>query len=68
MFNLKEIKNPDFLKKLSVEELEVLSQQIRDLIIDTVSEVGGHLSPNLGTVELTVALLKALNLPKDVLL
>ena len=68
MFNIKEIKNPDFLKKLSVEELEVLSQQIRDLIIETVSEVGGHLSPNLGTVELTVALLKSLDLPKDVLL
>ena len=54
--DIKTIKDPSFLKDLSIEELENLSNEIRDFIIDTVSKNGGHLSSNLGIVELTIAL------------
>lgn len=54
--DIKTIKDPSFLKDLSIEELENLASEIRDFIIDTVSKNGGHLSSNLGIVELTIAL------------
>ena len=54
--DLKEIKDPSFLQELSIKELEELSEEIRNFIIDAVSKRGGHLSSNLGIVELTIAL------------
>lgn len=54
--HLKDIKKPSDLKLLSLEELNVLCGEIREKLIETVAHNGGHLSPNLGTVELTVAL------------
>lgn len=56
---------PSDIKKLSVEELEKLCKQIRTLLIKSVSKTGGHLSSNLGTVELTVALHKVFSCPDD---
>lgn len=62
---LKNILSPNDLKKLNIDELEVLASEIRDKMINTVSKNGGHLSSNLGVVELSVALHKAFNSPKD---
>lgn len=62
---LKNIKSPDDVKKLSFEELEELSSQIRHELISTVSKNGGHLASNLGVVELTVALHRCFDSPKD---
>ena len=62
---LDKIDSPADLKKLSIDELTVLCSEIRDMLIKTVSNNGGHLSPNLGTVELTVALHYVYDLPKD---
>lgn len=59
------IKNPKFLKKLDIDELNELSDDIREFIIDNVSKTGGHLSSNLGVVDLTIALHKVFNTPKD---
>ena len=62
---LDKIDSPADLKKLSIEELYVLCDEIRDMLIKTISKNGGHLSPNLGTVELTVAMHYVYDLPKD---
>lgn len=59
------IKNPLFLKKMSVFELEELSRDIRNFLIDKISITGGHLSSNLGIVDLTIAIHKVFNAPKD---
>ena len=59
------IKNPSFLKKKSVFELEELSRNIRNFLIDKISITGGHLSSNLGIVDLTIAIHKVFNAPKD---
>lgn len=53
------------VKKLTIDELKILCEEIRDAIISTVAENGGHLSPNLGVVELTVAMHYVFDLPKD---
>ena len=63
--NLYDIKDPKFLKKMSYKELEVLAKDIREFIIDKVSKNGGHLSSNLGVVELTIMIDRVFNLPKD---
>lgn len=63
--NLLEIKNPKFLKKMKVKELELLAQDIRTFIIDKVSVTGGHLSSNLGIVDLTICLHKVFDTPND---
>ena len=63
--DIKNIKNPKFLKKLKINELELLSNDIRKYIIDSVSITGGHLSSNLGVVDLTIALHKVFDSPKD---
>lgn len=55
----------DQLKKLNIDELNSLCNEIRDFLIDNVSKTGGHLAPNLGVVELTVAIHKVFNLPDD---
>ncbi|MFA7184092.1 MAG: 1-deoxy-D-xylulose-5-phosphate synthase [Victivallales bacterium] len=59
------IQSPDDLKKLSVEELPALASEIREMLINTVSQTGGHLASNLGVVELTIALHYVFNTPKD---
>lgn len=56
MFNLLEIKDPSFIKKLSISELKELAKDIRSFLIENISKTGGHLSSNLGVVELTIAL------------
>lgn len=62
---LGKLKLPDDLKKLNIKELEVLANEIRSKMIDTVSKNGGHLSSNLGVVELSIALHKVFNSPND---
>jgi len=62
---LNDINSPVDLKKLSLEELEELAEEIRYTIINTVSDTGGHLGSNLGVVELTIALHYAFNTPND---
>lgn len=62
---LDRIKLPQDLKKLSTGQLNVLCAEIRDVLVHTVSNTGGHLSSNLGVVELTVALHKTFDTPKD---
>lgn len=62
---LDRIKSPRDLKEIKVRDLPKLAREIRTLIIDTVSQTGGHLSSNLGVVELTIALHYAFNAPRD---
>lgn len=62
---LNTIKSPEDLKKLSNEKLNVLCSEIREFLVKTVMKSGGHLASNLGVTELTVAMLKTFNLPKD---
>lgn len=62
---LNQVHSPEDIKKLSFEELRTLSSEVRDLIIRTVSERGGHLASSLGVVELTIALLRVFSPPKD---
>ncbi|GAA0482057.1 1-deoxy-D-xylulose-5-phosphate synthase [Salinibacillus aidingensis] len=59
------IKDPAFLKQYSVEQLESFADEIREFLIQTLSKTGGHLGPNLGVVELTLALHKEFNSPED---
>ena len=56
---------PEDLKKLSVKQCEELCGDIRKILIDTVSKNGGHLASNLGTVELTMAIHRVFDSPKD---
>ena len=62
---LDRVNSPKDLKKLNDKELEVLCEDIRELLINTVSKSGGHLASNLGVVELTVAMHKVFNSPVD---
>ena len=62
---LKTIDSPEDVKNLSLDSLRTLSQEVRDLIIETVSVRGGHLASSLGVVELTLAILKVFSPPKD---
>jgi 1-deoxy-D-xylulose-5-phosphate synthase len=62
---LERVLSPADLKSLSRDELKALCQEIRDYIVDVVSQKGGHLGPSLGVVELTVALETVLDLPRD---
>jgi len=61
------IHSPDDLKKLSKEQLPELARQVRDVIIETISETGGHLGAGLGVTDLTVALHYVLDTPGDFL-
>ena len=65
---LSKIESPADLHQLSDEQLLELSKEVREAILDNVSKTGGHFSSNLGTVELTVALYAAYNLPPDVVI
>ncbi|MCP1533041.1 1-deoxy-D-xylulose-5-phosphate synthase [Bacillus velezensis] len=63
--DLLSIQDPSFLKKMSIEQLEELSEEIRNFLITSLSASGGHIGPNLGVVELTIALHKEFDSPKD---
>ena len=67
-FDIKNINDPKFLKTLSYKELDLLCAKIREEIIDSTSLNGGHISSNLGVVELTVALHRIFDFSKDKLL
>ncbi len=62
---LDSITSPADLKRLSDREVERLASEIRETLISTVAVTGGHLAPNLGVVELTIGLLRALDCPKE---
>ncbi|MEA3432694.1 MAG: 1-deoxy-D-xylulose-5-phosphate synthase [candidate division WOR-3 bacterium] len=62
---LSDINSPLDIKSLSYHELNSLASEIRRFIIEVVSKTGGHLAPNLGAVELTLAIHKVFNAPKD---
>ncbi len=62
---LKNIKSPEDIKGLSFEQLDELSEEIRETLISTVAQNGGHLASNLGVVELTVAMHRCFNSPDD---
>lgn len=63
--DLNNIKDPSFLKELDIRQLNQLSSNIREFLITNISKTGGHLSSNLGVVELTIALHYVFNSPKD---
>lgn len=62
---LDKIHSPQDLKKLDIPDLKRLSEEIREFVISVVSQTGGHLAPNLGVVELTLALHTVFDAPKD---
>jgi len=66
--NVEDIENPLFLKELSDQQLTDLCENIREFLIESLSKTGGHLSSNLGVVELTVALHKVFDSPRDKLI
>jgi 1-deoxy-D-xylulose-5-phosphate synthase len=63
--DLLSIQNPSFLKKMTKQQLEQLSEEIRHFLIEKLSKTGGHIGPNLGVVELTIALHKCFDSPQD---
>lgn len=65
MSYLENVNSPKDIKKLNIDELDALCDEIRELMIDIVSKNGGHLASNLGAVELTVAMHKVFNSPSD---
>ena len=62
------INGPDDVRRLSYEDLDVLAEEIRSLIVRSVAASGGHLGSNLGAVELTLALHRVFDTPNDILL
>ncbi|MGG0657827.1 1-deoxy-D-xylulose-5-phosphate synthase [Rummeliibacillus pycnus] len=66
--DLNNISSPSFLKELNTKQLRDLSNDVRRFLIEKCSKTGGHIGPNLGVVELTIALHRAFNSPKDKLL
>ena len=60
-----DIRNPQDIKHLTMEELEALAQEIREFLIESIAKTGGHLSSNLGIVELTIALHYVFDAPRD---
>jgi len=65
---LERVEGPEDLKELSDQELQALAQEMRELIIDVIGEIGGHFGANLGTCELAVALHSLLDSPRDKIL
>ncbi len=66
--DLQTITGPSFLKELNQEQLELLSEDIRRFLIENLSRTGGHIGPNLGVVELTIALHRVFDSPSDKLI
>ncbi|MEH1014912.1 1-deoxy-D-xylulose-5-phosphate synthase [Micromonospora sp. CPCC 206060] len=62
---LAKVRGPQDVKRMSVEELTVLAAEIRDFLVAKVSRTGGHLGPNLGVVELTLAMHRVFDSPRD---
>jgi 1-deoxy-D-xylulose-5-phosphate synthase len=62
---LERINGPEDLRELTQDQLEVLAAEIRDVLVETVTRTSGHLGPNLGVVELTIALHRVFDSPKD---
>ncbi len=62
---LEKISKPSDLRNLTADELEQLALELRERIVSVVARQGGHLAPNLGTVELTIALLRSFDLPAE---
>jgi 1-deoxy-D-xylulose-5-phosphate synthase len=62
------IQSPDELRAMSLEELNTLAADIREFLIEKVSRTGGHLGPNLGVVELTIAIHRVFQSPRDIVL
>ena len=62
---LKTIDDPADLRKLDRRQLQTLAEELRAYVLESVSQTGGHLSSNLGTVELTIALHYAFHTPED---
>lgn len=65
---LDEVNSPEDIKNLNVDEMEELAEEIRQFLIGSISKTGGHLASNLGVVELTLALHKVFDSPKDKLI
>ena len=65
---LDNINNPGDLKKLSVDKLPALAQEIREIIINNVASSGGHLASSLGAVELIIGIHYCLNAPEDIII
>lgn len=65
---LNNIHTPQDVKKLNTEEINLLCDEVRNCIIETVSKNGGHLASNLGAVELTIALHRTFNSPQDAII
>ncbi len=65
---MRTITGPSDLKRLSGRQVDLLAREIRDYLIESVSRTGGHLGPNLGVVELTIALHRVFDSPRDTLL
>ncbi len=63
--NLFDIKDPHFLKQMNPKELKALASEIRSFLIESIDKTGGHLSSNLGTIELIIALHYVFNSPED---
>ena len=62
---LEKVNSPDDVKKLSLDEMKVLSDEIRELVMKKVDAIGGHMGPNLGIAEATIALHYVFNSPED---
>ena len=65
MHLLKSINGPQDLQALSADQMPLLASEIREFLVDSVSKTGGHLGPNLGVVELTIALHRVFDSPRD---
>ena len=65
---LEKIQKPNDIKKIPADQLPALAEDIRKFIIESLSKTGGHLASNLGVVELTIAMHRVFNLPKDKLI
>ena len=65
---LADIRQPSDLRNLSLAQVDELAAEIRDFVVDSVSEFGGHLGSNLGAVELTLALHRTFDSPRDAIL
>ncbi|MFE0590197.1 1-deoxy-D-xylulose-5-phosphate synthase [Micromonospora echinospora] len=62
------VRGPQDVKRMSAEELDILAAEIRDFLVGKVSRTGGHIGPNLGVVELTIAMHRVFDSPRDRLL
>ena len=66
-FYLNKINSPSAIKGLKDKELVILADEVRELMVDSVSKTGGHLASSLGTVELTISLFKVFSPPYDII-